>query len=148
MTCCNDNVIQLVQGDTRPSLQLVLYDAQNNTAYDLSDIGTQVFFILNRQGSTNAKEAILCQKLPGTVDANGQVTYPPAFSVPGSGGRVEVHWTDTALDTSGSFNGKLQIYWNDGTIQTTFDSMTIQISPAWTGLPMGPQLPPAVGAMA
>lgn len=139
MTCCSDNVLQLVQGDTRPSLQLVLYDAQNNYAYDLSDAGTQVFFVIKQNSQKQAKEAILCQKLPGTVDSNGVVTYPPQYDVPGSGGRVEVYWTPTALDTSGTFSGKVQVFFGDGTQQTTFDGLTIQIAPQWEGLPMPPE---------
>ncbi len=135
MTCCTDEVIQLVQYDTKPSLQLVVYDALNNRAYDFSDVGTNVFFILRKKGTKDAKESLLTQKLPGTVAADGTVTFPPAFSVPGSGGRVEVHWSPTALDTAGQFEGELQVEWSDGTQQTTPDKMSLAVQPAWGPAP-------------
>jgi hypothetical protein len=138
MACCSDNTLEMMQNDTRPSLQLVLYDAQAGSPYDLSDVGTSAYFVI-RPVAKAAKETILCQKLPGTVASDGTVTYPPQYSVPGSAGRVEVHWTSTALDTAGSFEGKIQIYWNDGTLETSYDTMAITVQPQWSGLPMAPE---------
>lgn len=138
MTCCTDDVIKLVQYDTQPSLQLVVYDALTSDTFDLSDGGTSAYFILHAKGAKAAKEIILCQKLPGIVNDDGSISYPPANSVPGSGGRVEVHWTGTALDTAGTFDGAVQVVWNDGTQQTTPDTVTVSVQPAWGVAPVGP----------
>lgn len=139
MPCCNADSVQLVQNDSRPTLQLLVYDANTEDVYDLSDAGTQVYFVLKAVGAKTAKEAILCQKLPGVVADDGTVSYPPGYSVPGSGGRVEVQWTDTALDTAGTFDGKLQVYFGDGTLQTSFEGVKLVVAPQWGGLPMPPE---------
>lgn len=136
MTCCGANQVELVQGDTRPTLQLQLYDCLTNEIIDVSPAGTVVYFLLRKVGGNQpVKEALVCQLLPGTTNDDGTINYDPAYSVPGSGGRCEVHWTTTALDTSGSFEGKVEIVWNDGTKQTMPDSIPIQIDPAWQGAP-------------
>lgn len=134
MSCCDDTIVQLVQGDTRPTLELFLYDATTGLPFDVSQSGTDVLFLLKPSSpKADVKEVLTCQKLPGTVGDDGEVTYPPAYSVPGSGGRVEVHWTTTALDTSGQFVGKAEVNWNDGTRQTMIDNITLQIQAAWNG---------------
>ena len=135
MSCCTSDVIEVVQYDTRPTLQLVLYDACTNDLMDLSDPLTMPYFLLRQVGQANAKEKILMQKLPGIVGDDGTVTYPPEYDVPGSGGRCEVHWTATSFDTAGSFEGRSQVVWNDGTQQTTEEVTKITVKAAWGPAP-------------
>lgn len=133
MSCCGAEIVELVQGDTKPVLQLMLYDSLTNAPFDVSQAGTTVNFLLKPVGANKDVKAVLeCQKLPGTVGLNGVVSYPAQYSVAGSGGRVEVHWTPEALDTAGQFVGKVQILWNDGTKQTMVDDIKVTIDPAWT----------------
>ncbi len=132
MTCCTDEIVQLVQGDTRPTLQLFLYDATTNLPFDFSDVGDIVQFLLKPVGNkVDVKEVLVCQKLPGTVDTQGNVIYGPSWTTPGQGGRCEVHWTATALDTAGQFVGKAEVLWADGTQQTMVDDIRIDIQAKW-----------------
>ena len=131
MGCCADDVVQLVQGDTRPTLQLFLYDATTNKPFDFSDGGDVVQFLLRPAGKP-IKETLVCQKLPGTVNEAGEVVYGDPYTLAGSGGRAEVHWTPTALDTAGTFEGKAEVLWHDGTQQTMVDKIPITIQVAWS----------------
>jgi hypothetical protein len=136
MGCCGTDTIDLVQYDTKPVLDLVLYDPLTELPFDVSDVGTLVYFMIRKQATLPYKEAILTQKLPGTVDDNGVVAFPPAYNVPGSGGRVEVHWTVTALDTYGQFEGELIVVYGDTTRQTSIQTVKLNIKPAWGGVPV------------
>ena len=154
MGCCAADIIDLVQYDTKPVLDLVLYDPLTELPFDLSDVGTIVYFLIRKQATIPYKEAILTQKLPGTVDDNGVVTFPPAYNVPGSGGRVEVHWTVTALDTYGLYEGEVQVTWGDMSRQTSVQTVKLNIKPAWgnvpvAGMPMvpGPDLPNVINPL-
>ena len=134
MGCCTDD-ITVVQYDTRPTLQLVSYDACTNDLLDISDPATIPYFLLKQVGKTDAKEQIEMQKLPGVVADDGTVSYPPEYQLPGSGGRAEVHWNPTSLDTAGSFEGRTQVVWNDGTQQTSKEAVKITVKPAWGPAP-------------
>ena len=151
MGCCGTDTIDLVQYDTMPVLDLVLYDPSTELPFDLSNVGTNVYFMIRKQGQAQVKEWILTQKLPGTVDDSGVVTYPPAYSVPGSGGRVEVHWTVTALDTWGMFEGEVQVSYSDASRQTSVQTVKLNIKPAWVGVTPAPPVagvgPPVINPL-
>jgi hypothetical protein len=143
MGCCSDDTIELVQYDTKPVLDFVLYDPLTDEPFDVSDITTSVYFLIRRIGVVAAKESIPTQKLPGTIDESGVVTIPPAYTKPGSGGRVEVHWTATSLDTAGQYEGELIVVYGDTTRQTSIQTVKLNIKPAWGGVPpSGIPVPP------
>ena len=72
------DVIKIVQGDTKPNIQLTLTDNATDAAYDVSDANTTVYVKFRATGSTTLLSTITCTK---TDAANGVVTFDFSGSV-------------------------------------------------------------------
>ncbi len=124
--------INLVQNDTRPFLALSLTDTVTGLPIDFSDAGTTVYVQFRAAGSTTIKDTMTCQKLPGVVSDDGvTVLYPPQYAVPGSGGRLLMKWSATALDTPGEFEADVQSHFADDTVQTTYSLLKFTVREAF-----------------
>lgn len=113
--------IKLVQGDTRPQLRFSVTDPNTGLPIDFSNVATTVRFKFRAAGSEATKETIVCTKMVGRVQESGAIDTTPPYDTAGAGGRVALNWTATSLDTSGDFEGELEVTFDDGTVQTVFD---------------------------
>ena len=66
------DTIKLVQGDTKPTIQLTLTDEVTGNPYDLSDANTTVRVYFRARGTTTLLSTIACTK---TDAVNGVVTF-------------------------------------------------------------------------
>lgn len=110
------SAIKLVQGDTRPRLIIDLTDEATGEAIDVSDTGTTVVVKFRETGADTIKATLACTKLITT--GNG---------TPGAAGRVQALWPAGALDTSGAFEGEIEVTFADGTIQTVYDKLKFSV---------------------
>ena len=117
--------IKLVQGDTRPTLVVSLTD--QNTGLPISISGSTPVLKFRASGSTTVKATLTGILLPGIVLSDGTVNTNAPYNVAGSGGRCAFGWTSTALDTSGSFEGEIQVTFSDSTIQSVFDLLKFTV---------------------
>jgi hypothetical protein len=113
--------IKLVQGDTRPQLRFSVTDPNTALPIDFSNGATVVRFKFRAAGETTTKESIVCSKMVGRVLEDGTIDTTPPYNVAGAGGRVAMNWSPTSLDTTGDFEGELEVTFDDGTVQTVFD---------------------------
>ncbi len=100
------NVIKLVQGDTRPSLQITLTDEKTGTPLNLT--GTTLVLKFREAGAE-----VLVGTVPGSVvdPVNGVCVF---------------HWSavPNILDGEpGSYEGEIEIGYPDGTTQTVFGTL-------------------------
>lgn len=110
-------MIKLVQNDTRPSVYVVIED-DNGDPIDLTGATAQMHF--REVGSTTLKATVPGTLITGLVEDDGTVTTDAPYNVAGAGGRIRLDWSAGDLDTSGFFEGEVQVTFADTTIQTTF----------------------------
>jgi hypothetical protein len=113
--------IRLVQGDTRPQLRFAVTDPATGTPIDFSDGGVTVRFKFRAAGASATKETLMCSKMPGFIESDGTINTNPPYNVPGAGGRVVLNWGPDSLDTTGDFEGELEVTFSDGAVQTVYD---------------------------
>lgn len=103
------NTIKLVQGDSKPTVQLTLTDEITGTAYDLSDANTSVRVYFRKKGTTTLLSTIACTK---TDAVNGIVTFD--FS----GGVLNVD--------AGLYEGEIEVDL-DGEKHTVYDVLKFRV---------------------
>lgn len=108
--------INVVRNDTRPRLVIDLTDAATGDPIDVSDAGTSVVVKTRILGSEMAKSVIPCVKL-----------ITPTNATPGAGGRVQAMWPAGGLDTAGRMEAEIEITFADGSIQTVYDRLLVQV---------------------
>lgn len=113
--------INLVQGDTKPSVYVVIDDPQTREPLDLTGATAQMHF--RAVGSTTLKATVAGTLLTGFVEADGSVTTTSPYNVAGAGGRIRFDWGATDLDTAGYFEGEIEITFSDASVQTTFETL-------------------------
>lgn len=105
------NKAGLVQNDTGPSLIFTIADNQTGEPIDIS--GGSAVMHLRKVGETEVKESMDLVLVAGIERQNwaGTVTLSTAspYNVAGSGGRVRLDWSATALDTVGEFEGEIEV---------------------------------------
>lgn len=95
------DTIKLVQGDTRPQLQLTLTDENTGNIIDITSATVVMFF--RAAGTTNVLSTL-----------TGGVTSGPA-------GTCVINWGATTLNVpEGSYEGEVQVTFADTTIQTVY----------------------------
>lgn len=119
--------IKLVKDDTGPPLICSLTDEFTGNPIDLSAGGTSLVFKLRAVGSTTVKETITMSKLVGLLNSDGSVTTTAPYDVAGAGGRCQVTWNATALDTVGEFEGEIEITFSGPVVQTVYNLIKISI---------------------
>lgn len=93
--------IKLVQGDTRPSVQVTLTDENTDAAIDITGATVKMFF--RAVGDSGILDTL-----------NGVITNP-------TGGVVVFSWNSNTLATAdGQYEGEVQITFSDNTIQTAY----------------------------
>lgn len=93
--------IKLVQGDTRPSVQVTLTDENTGAAIDITGATVKMFF-----------RAVGDSGILDTLD--GVITNA-------TGGVVVFSWNSNTLATAdGQYEGEVQITFSDNTIQTAY----------------------------
>jgi BppU N-terminal domain len=93
--------IKLVQGDTRPSIQVTLTDENTGNVIDITGATIKMFF--RAVGSTAILDTL-----------NGVITNP-------TGGVVVFSWNSNTLATAdGQYEGEVQTTFADNTIQTAY----------------------------
>lgn len=93
--------IKLVQGDTRPSVQVTLTDENTGAAIDITGATVKMFF-----------RAVGDSGILDTLD--GVITNAV-------GGVVMFSWkSDTLATADGQYEGEVQITFSDNTIQTAY----------------------------
>jgi hypothetical protein len=116
--------IRLVEGDTRPRPIFTLRDKQGDPI-NLS--GSTVLFKMRKLGETVLKSEVSCTILSGLLLEDGTVDYTTPYDVAGIGGRIRVDWDADDLDASGRYEAEIEITYNDGTVQTVYDKISITI---------------------
>ena len=119
--------IQLVQGDTGPALTFSITDDTTGLPVDLSAGGTVVRFKFRQVGNTTLKDTITASKLTGRLLADGTIDTTGSYATAGAGGRVQVAWNGTSLDTAGDFEAELEVTFAPGTIQTVLSRLQLQV---------------------
>lgn len=103
--------INMVRGDTRPTLELTVKD-QNGTVINLT--GATGIFRIRRKGFST----VLVSRAVTITDAvNGKCQFV----------WVAADWNAGALDAPGDYEGELEITFSAGVIGTTFDPYQIYV---------------------
>lgn len=100
------NVIKLVQGDSRPSLVVTLTDQTTRLPCNLTGATAVLKF-------REAGADVLTATIPGTV-------------VDATAGVCVFNWAQAPNSLSGEpggYEGEVEITYNDGTVQTVFDTL-------------------------
>lgn len=115
------DTLKLVAGDTLPELTLTLRDSNaaasgktldpNNSATwaPIDVTGATVRLRLRELGNTTVKSTLLCTVTDGT------------------GGKVVTDFPAGTLNTSGTFEGEIEITFSSGGIQTVYDLIKLQV---------------------
>jgi hypothetical protein len=115
------DTLKLVAGDTLPELTLTLrdsnaaaagqtLDANNSATWAPIDVtGATVRLRLRELGSTTVKSTLTCSI------TNGQ------------GGKVATNFPTGTLDSSGTFEGEIEITFASGGVQTVYDLIKLQV---------------------
>jgi len=122
--------ILLVQGDTAPLLMSIT-DPATGLPVDLSEAGAAVTFRMRPvpQGGvvTTIKATVVCSKLVGVVREDGSIDTAAPYNVPGAGGRCQVDWGPTDLDTAGEFEAEVEVTLKTGKIKTIYKLLYLTI---------------------
>jgi hypothetical protein len=118
---------RMVQGDTAPSLQLVITDKATAAPVDLS--GSTVLVKFRAVGSEVVKATMSCDLLTGYVEEDGTIITAPPYDIAGAGGRLQMNWTADALDTPGEFEAEVEATFSNGRIQTAYDLLKFTVRP-------------------
>lgn len=121
--------IQLVQGDTGPALTFSITDDTTGLPVDLSAGGTVVRFKFRQVGASTLKGTITASKLTGRLLTDGTIDTTGSYATAGAGGRVQVAWASTSLDTAGDFEGEIEITFASGIIQTVPAKVQLAVRP-------------------
>ena len=100
--------VELVQGDTRPSLDGTIRRTVSGDPLDLTNADS-VKFQMRKDDDRHY-----------TVDAAATFIDKPT-------GRVRYEWEEGDLNNPGDYIGQWEIVWNDDTVQTTFPANTISV---------------------
>jgi hypothetical protein len=117
---------KLVQNDTLPVVQMFLHEDGSMVPVNLSSPGTTVRMHFAYAGTKLLKETLILAKLPGTISRIDEETGAQTvklgapFEADGSGGRCQVEWGLTTLDTPGEFIGEVEVEFQDGRKLTDF----------------------------
>ncbi len=115
------DTLKLVAGDTLPELTLTLrdsnaaaagqtLDANNSATWAPIDVtGATVRLRLRELGSTTVKSTLTCSVTSGT------------------GGKVATNFPTGTLDSSGTFEGEIEITFASGGVQTVYDLIKLQV---------------------
>lgn len=115
------DTLKLVAGDTLPELTLTLRDSNaaasgktldpNNSATwaPIDVTGATVRLRLRELGNTTVKSTLVCTVTDGT------------------GGKVVTDFPAGTLNTSGTFEGEIEITFSSGGIQTVYDLIKLQV---------------------
>jgi hypothetical protein len=121
--------LRFVQGDTRPPLAVSIR-TKTGDPVDVSDTLTTLVLKVRALGESVVKDTVSGTKVAGLLlEDNQTLDTSGAYAVPGAGGQVEFRWNPTTLDTAGSFEGEIEITFNDGTIQTVYDVVRFKVRP-------------------
>lgn len=102
--------IKLVQGDTRPSIQVTLTDENTGAAINITGATVKMFF--RAVGDTGILDTL-----------DGVITNP-------TGGVVVFSWNSNTLATAdGQYEGEVQITFSDYTIQTAYTVLKFIVRP-------------------
>ena len=119
--------IPLVQGDTKPAIIVAITDESTGLPIDISASTVRMYF--RAVGSTIIKATIIGTSLTGLVNADGTITTTAPYNVAGIGGRVSFPWSATALDTSGDFEGEIEITFADASKQSLYELLKFKVRP-------------------
>lgn len=104
------STIKLVQGDTRPALNVTITD--ENTGEPVTLTGATVRLKFRKQGSTTLQST-----LTGTI-------------TDGLNGQVSFYWASDPTSLSGdpgNYEGEIEITFSDGQIQTVYDTLKFRL---------------------
>jgi hypothetical protein len=104
------STIKLVQGDTRPALNVTITD--ESTGEPVSIVGATVRLKFRKQGTTT-----LTATLTGTI-------------TDGLNGQVSFYWASDPTSLSGepgNYEGEIEITFSDGQIQTVYDTLKFRL---------------------
>lgn len=119
--------LKLVQGDTLPAVILSVVDKTTGAAFDLSAATSLLKF--RPVGEPEIKDSIVCGKLTGWVNPDGEVVVAPPYDVAGAGGRLIAYWNPDSLDTPGEYEGEVESTFPDGKIQTVYEVVKFSVRP-------------------
>lgn len=118
--------IQMVQGDTRPFVDLQLYDDSTDppTGLDVSNPSDSVRMYVRSKGNPDAAVlTIVGLKVPGFEDPDtGLIDETAPYDVDGAGGRLSFPWPAGSTNQFvGKYEAEFEITFADGTKQTIYD---------------------------
>jgi len=119
--------LKLVQGDTLPAVVLSVVDKSTGAAFDLSAATCLLKF--RPVGDPTIKDEIICGKLTGWVNPDGEIITAPPYDVAGAGGRLIAYWNDDSLDTPGEYEGEVESTFPDGKVQTVYEVVKFSVRP-------------------
>lgn len=103
-------IINLVQNDTGPDIEVTVFDATSNAPVDFSDAGDVVRLIFAREDGVGTPVTITGTKPGG-----------------GSDGRAVFEWSAGNLATPGSYEGEVQITFVSGKVQTVPEKLRFHV---------------------
>jgi hypothetical protein len=105
------DVIRLVQGDSKPDIQLTLTDEATGLPIDLSGATTSVSVKFRLAGSSTLLSTISCTKSSGGAD-----------------GKVFFNFTGGVLNVDpGMYEGEIQITYGSSGTQTVYDMLKFRV---------------------
>lgn len=114
------STIKLVKDDTGPPIIASITDKNTGLVIDLT--GATVVMFFRQVGETTIKDTLTGTLLTGRLKADGiNIDLAAPYDVAGAGGRVSFALNATTLDTSGNFEGEIQITYADTTVQTVYE---------------------------
>jgi hypothetical protein len=106
---------------------LVVSLTDQNTGNPIGLVGSTVRLKFRVAGGTTVKDILIGSLIPGLVNADGSITTTSPYDQPGTGGRVVFSWNPTTLDTSGNFEGEIEVTFSDSSVQTAYSLLKFQV---------------------
>jgi len=109
--------LKVVANDT-PSIVLNLTDRFSNPI-DLSAGTTEVTLKVRESGSSVIKAEVVCTKVVGLEDEEGNINTAVPYNVAGAGGRCVAQCDATVFDAAGNYEAEIEITYDSGTVVNT-----------------------------
>jgi len=105
--------IKLVQGDTKPVIEVYLNDENSGEPIGLSGATVRMYF--RALGETTILTTVLGTLLPGRLLPDGTKDATPPYDTAGTGGHVQFAWAPGDLDQpAGAYEGEIEITFDPG----------------------------------
>ncbi len=131
-TTSDQQIVQLVQGDTNPPLIISLtnetYNSlSGNTTITPIDVSSATVELKIRKLNSTVFATVTGTPIAGYTNTDGTIDYTSPYDILGKGGRISFFWEPGDLTEFGKCQGEVQITYLDSGIQTVYNIIPIQI---------------------